>query len=701
MARGAACPDRGVGTEPRSESRPAEGWHQIGIGEWIIAMCGIVGYVGPHAALPILLNGLQRLEYRGYDSAGVALSGADGLHVTKRAGRVAALVEAVGGDGAAAVAATTTIGIGHTRWATHGRPTDLNAHPHTDEAAGFAVVHNGIIENHAALREELRGRGHRFASDTDTEVIVHLLEEAYAGDLAEAARAVARRLHGSFALAIMARGLADVLVGVRNQTPLVVGLGEGEGYLASDIAAVLPYTREVVVLEDGDVAEVRAGGTVVTDFDGHRRQRRPLHVQWDAALAERGGYEHFMAKEIHEQPQALRETLRGRIELDAEDGGIGAGGGREATAHLPELEDGGPEGAAALDAALAGLPAVATALPGKVWLVACGTAYYACLVGRQLIEHWAGIPCEADIASEFRYRAPLVRPGDWAVAVSQSGETADTLAALREARRLGALPLAISNVVGASIPREAAATIHTWAGPEIAVCSTKAYTTQLAVLTVLAGWLAQRRLAGGPAGDPASRTSPAAGSPVADVALAAVGDVLAQALNLPRWAEEALALAGALGGWAAQIAAAEHCFFIGRGLDWAVAQEGALKLKEISYVHAEAYAAGELKHGTLALVTEGVPVIALFTQPELAEKTASNAAEVRARGGRVLGLATPELAESVAEVCDEILTLPPVPAPLAPAITVIPLQLLAYQTAVARGNDVDKPRNLAKSVTVE
>ena len=642
-------------------------------------MCGIVGYVGPHAALPILLNGLQRLEYRGYDSAGVAVREADGLCVTKRAGRVATLAEAVAGCDHAV--ATTTIGIGHTRWATHGRPTDANAHPHTDEAGGFALVHNGIIENHAALREELRQRGHRFASDTDTEVIVHLLEEAYDGDLGAAVRAVARRLAGSFALAIMAKDQPDVLVGVRNQTPLVVGLGEGEGYLASDIAAVLPYTRSVLVLEDGDVAEVRATGTVVTDFDGRPRERRPFTVPWDAALAERGGYPHFMIKEIHEQPQALRETLRGRIEVP--DGAL------RASARLPELEDGAP----ALAGEGAG-PMVATALPGKIWLVACGTAYYACLVGRRLIEQWAGIPCEADIASEFRYRAPLVRPGDWAVAVSQSGETADTLAALREARRLGALPLAISNVVGASIPRDAAATIHTWAGPEIAVCSTKAYTTQLAVLTVLAGWLAQRRLGEGGGAGTGQRG-------VEGLALAEVGDRLAEALLLPRWAEEALALEGPLAGWAAQIAACDHCFFIGRGLDWAVAQEGALKLKEISYVHAEAYAAGELKHGTLALVTEGVPVIALFTQPELAEKTASNAAEVRARGGRVLGLATPELAEAVGECCDEILTLPAVPAALAPAITVIPLQLLAYQTAVARGNDVDKPRNLAKSVTVE
>jgi glucosamine--fructose-6-phosphate aminotransferase (isomerizing) len=650
-------------------------------------MCGIVGYVGPRAALPVLLSGLQRLEYRGYDSAGVALRGADGLAVTKRAGRVAALAEAVRDGGAAA--ATTTIGIGHTRWATHGRPTDANAHPHTDEAGGFALVHNGIIENHAALREELRARGHRFASDTDTEVVVHLLEEAYRGDLAEAARAVARRLQGSFALAIMAREQPDVLVGVRQQTPLVVGLGEDEGYIASDIAALLPYTREVLVLEDGDVAEVRRGGTTVTDFHGRPRERRPFTVPWDSALAERGGYPHFMAKEIHEQPQALRETLRGRIEVPA--------GSLRGIAHLPELEE-GDRGTAAGAVAAPGLPAVATALPRKIWLVACGTAYYACLVGRRLIEEWAGIPCEADIASEFRYRAPLVRPGDWAVAVSQSGETADTLAALREARRLGALPLAVSNVVGASIPREAAATIHTWAGPEIAVCSTKAYTTQLAVLTVLAGWLAQRRLGGGAPGEAGGAAAP---RPVDDVALAAVGDVLARALTLPRWAEEALALEGALAGWAARIAQGEHCFFIGRGLDWAVAQEGALKLKEISYVHAEAYAAGELKHGTLALITEGVPVIALFSQPELAGKTASNAAEVRARGGRVLGLATPELVEAVGGACDEILTLPPVPAALAPAIAVIPLQVLAYLTAVARGNDVDKPRNLAKSVTVE
>jgi glucosamine--fructose-6-phosphate aminotransferase (isomerizing) len=616
-------------------------------------MCGIVGYVGPRAALPVLLGGLQRLEYRGYDSAGVAVRQDGRVRIVKRAGRVAALAEAVR-DLPAEIAEATT-GIGHTRWATHGRPSDDNAHPHSDEGLGLAVVHNGIIENHAALRAELAARGHRFASETDTEVIAHLVEEALAAGagLAEAVRAAARRLHGSFALAVMAASEPDLLVGVRQQTPLVVGLGQGEGFLASDIAALLPYTRDVIVLEDGDVAVVRRDGCAVTDFAGAPRQRQPFRVPWDAALAERGGYDHFMAKEIHEQPDALRLTLQGRV---GEDGRV----------RLAELEE------------LAARRGGALELPRKVWLLACGTAHYATLVGRLLIERWSGIPAEAELASEFRYRRPLVRPGDWAVAVSQSGETADTLAALREARRLGALPLAVSNVVGASIPREAEATIHTWAGPEISVCSTKAYTTQLAVLTALAGWLAQRQPDG-----------------------AAVAGELAAALRLPAWAAAALDLEEAIRPWAERIAGGEHCFFIGRGLDWAVALEGALKLKEISYVHAEAYAAGELKHGTLALVTEGTPVVALCTQPELAEKTASNAAEVRARGGHVMALATPAAAPAVAQACDELVLLPDVPPALAPAVAVIPLQLLAYRTAVARGTDVDKPRNLAKSVTVE
>ncbi len=633
-------------------------------------MCGIVGYVGEQQALPILLDGLRRLEYRGYDSAGVAVRTSDGaVALEKRAGRVDALAEAVATANGRLSGAR--MGIGHTRWATHGRPSDHNAHPHADERLGVAIVHNGIIENHAELRAELEARGHVFGSQTDSEVVTHLLDEAL-GDAWETSHgmsapagpdepgerlrlAVQRtlaRLRGSFALVVMWDGAPDVLIGVRNQTPLVVGVARGENYLASDISALLPYTRDVLVLQDGEIAEVRQSAVRLFSFDGvPLRERGPQRVSWDARAAERGGYAHFMLKEIHEQPTALASTLTGRLgadgpvlaEIDAR--------GRKALAEAPQ-----------------------------VVLLGCGTAYHAGLVGKMLMESWARVPVVADLGSEFRYRDPIVAPGALAIAVSQSGETADTLAALREAQSRGAYGLAVANVVDSTIAREADAAVYTLAGPEISVCSTKAYTTQIEVLSLLAL---------------------AAASARGTLPEAAVARWAAEIGHLPTWAEEALALEAPVRELAEWLAARDHCFFIGRGLDWAVAMEGQLKLKEISYLHAEAYAAGELKHGTLALVTEGTPVVALFTQPALAEKTASNVAEVRARGGHVIGLTVRGLRTVAEPICEDVLVLPDVPAPLAPAIAVIPLQMLAYYTAVARGTDVDKPRNLAKSVTVE
>jgi glucosamine--fructose-6-phosphate aminotransferase (isomerizing) len=626
-------------------------------------VCGIVGYVGGRRALPVLLDGLRRLEYRGYDSAGVALQGDDAVVVCKRAGRVEALA-AMLADGAGGGACGARAGIGHTRWATHGGPSDENAHPHADEGLRVAVVHNGIIENHAALRAALQARGHAFRSDTDSEVVAHLIDEALgaAADrspaaprtaLREAVAAAVRQLQGSFALVALARDDPEALVGVRQATPLVIGLGDGEHYLASDVTALLPYTRRMLVLQDGEIAEVRPQGVSLFDFAGRPLPPRvPERIAWDVAQAERGGYAHFMRKEIDEQPEALAAALRGRL-----------------TPEGPALEE--------LEAVAAGQ---ALASAERVVLLGCGTAFHAGLVGRSLLERWALLPAEVEVASEFRDRPPLLGPGTVAVAVSQSGETADTLAALREARARGAATLAVVNVVGSSIARAADAVLYTRAGPEIAVASTKAYTTQIALLSLLAQWTALRRRAAG---------QDAAPPP----ALALE--------SLPQLVRQALGLEARVQALAVRLAAHSHCFFIGRGLDWAAAVEGQLKLKEVSYLHAEAYPAGELKHGALALVEAGTPVVALLTQPRLAQKTASNVAEVRARGGWVLAVTTPSLSSAVEDLAAEVLQLPETPPELAPAVAAIPLQLLAYHAAVARGCDVDRPRNLAKSVTVE
>ncbi|KLU60928.1 glutamine--fructose-6-phosphate aminotransferase [Peptococcaceae bacterium CEB3] len=608
-------------------------------------MCGIVGYIGRRPAVPILVKGLKKLEYRGYDSAGVAvLNEANGLFVCKSVGKLAALEEKLGDD-----YAQTSVGIGHTRWATHGRPSDLNAHPHQDCTGEFAVVHNGIIENYLELREWLSEQGHRLLSETDTEVLPHLVEHFYEGDLAAAVRQVLTKIRGAFAMVVLSRKDPDRLVAVRKDSPLVVGLGSGEFFVASDIPAVLDYTRKTYILADGEMAVVSANAVEVTDFQGNPREKEIFEVKWDAVAAEKGGYEHFMLKEIHEQPRALKDTLLGRLT----DYGV----------ELQEVD----------------LTAAEVNQFHKVYIVACGTASHAGLVGKNLIERWARMPVEVDIASEFRYRRPLIDEHTLAVVISQSGETADTLAALREAHRLGARVVAVTNVVGSSVAREADDVIYTWAGPEIAVASTKAYTTQLLGMALLGLYLAE-----------AKGTMPAEKSEA----------IIRAIKELPRQAQEVLDQEAAIKELARTFVGVEDTFFIGRGLDWAVAMEGALKLKEISYIHAEAYAAGELKHGTLALITEETPVIGLATQRGVYEKTLSNIKEVKARDAKVIGLTfagNKDMHKSV----DQVVYLPETLDELAPILTVIPLQLLAYYVSVARGCDVDKPRNLAKSVTVE
>ncbi|HCC32463.1 MAG TPA: glutamine--fructose-6-phosphate transaminase (isomerizing) [Clostridiales bacterium] len=611
-------------------------------------MCGIVGYVGGRACLPVLLDGLRRLEYRGYDSAGVAVFQDGRLALARAEGKLDRLQAKLAGT----ELLIGTTGIGHTRWATHGVPSEDNAHPHLDCSGTLAVAHNGIIENYLSLKKGLLARGHRFRSETDTEVVPHLLEEEYDGSLETAVHRVAGRLRGSFALAVASVREPSVIVAARQGSPLVVGLGDGENYLASDIPAILSLTRNTFILDDGEVAVLTPSEVRIQD-----RGRRPVAktvftVPWDPQHAERGGYPHFMLKEIHEQPRALADTLAGRL-------------GPGDTVNLDELPI-DAEGARSLS---------------RVFMTACGTACNASLVGKYLLERWARLPAEIDVASEFRYRDPVMRPGDLAILVSQSGETADTLEALREWRRRGARTLAVTNVMGSSISREADTVIYTRAGPEIAVASTKAYITQLLVLTLLALKLGELR---------GCLTKPE---------LAGYRDGLA---SLPRLAGEVLEASAPLAAVAQSWEQWDDVFFIGRGLDYAVALEGQLKLKELSYIHAEAYPAGELKHGTLALIVPGIPVIALATQRGLQEKMASNIAEVKARGARVIGIVLAgDEEEEFARHLDELITIPRVDSLLTPILSVLPLQLLAYHAAAARGCDVDKPRNLAKSVTVE
>lgn len=607
-------------------------------------MCGIVGYIGKQVAIPILVNGLKKLEYRGYDSAGVAVLDTEEIMVTKSVGKLVALEEELG-----TIYSQSSIGIGHTRWATHGRPSYLNAHPHSDCNQNFVVVHNGIIENYLELKDGLLEKGHHFVSETDTEVLAHLVEDYYEGDLEDAVRNVLKTIHGSYAMVVLSRQDPDKLVAARKDSPMVVGLGDGEFFVASDITAILNYTRQVYILDDGEMVVVRADGVKVTDFEGNPRVKEVYDVKWDSVAAEKGGYEHFMLKEIHEQPRALKDTMLGRLEEDR--------------VVLQEVD----------------LTPDQLAQINKVYIVACGTAWHAGLVGKTLIERWAHLPVEVDIASEFRYRSPLVDMHTLVIVMSQSGETADTLAALREAKKRGARVVAVTNVVGSTVSREAHDVIFTWAGPEIAVASTKAYSTQLEGMVLFGLYLAQVK---------------------GTLSSEEIGGIVNALKRIPAQVQEILDQDSLLKELAKSFVKVEDAFFIGRSLDWAVAMEGSLKMKEISYIHAEAYAAGELKHGTLALITENTPVIALATQRDVFDKTVSNIKEVKARDAKVIGL-TYKGNTSLAKSVDHVIYIPETLDELAPILSVIPLQLLSYYVSVARGCDVDKPRNLAKSVTVE
>ena len=609
-------------------------------------MCGIVGYIGGRRAVDFLLDGLTKLEYRGYDSAGVAVNGGGSVFVDKTVGRLDSLKDKLKNNLPAG-----TIGIGHTRWATHGRPSDINAHPHSDCHGNFFVVHNGIIENYLPLKEELISRGHKFLSETDTEVVAHLLEEVYRGNFVEAVREVLSKIEGSYSLVFMSKENPDVLICAKKENPLVIGLGRDENFIASDIPAIISRTRETYILNDGEIAVVRKNSVHVINRQGEPVEKKIFHVSWNAEAAEKGGYEHFMLKEINEQPKAVRDTMSKRI---AKDG---------SKILLDELNwdknflDG----------------------INKIYIVACGTAYHAGLVGKFYIEKLVRKLVEVDVASEYRYRDPIVDDKTLVIVISQSGETSDTLAALKESRRLGAKTLAVTNVVGSSIAREAEYVVHTWAGPEIAVASTKAYTTQLILMFMLALYMAQ-----------------IAGTVSAEELRRLIGLLK----KIPAQISETLSDVEPIKTFARQYGFNEDVFYIGRSLDYCVALEGALKLKEISYIHAEAYASGELKHGTLALIVEGVPVIALATQKSVYEKTLSNIKEVKARDAIVIGIAAAG-DEELKKYLDHVIFVPETDELLIPLLTVVPLQLLAYYAAITRGCDVDKPRNLAKSVTVE
>ncbi len=610
-------------------------------------MCGIVGYIGHRQSQPILLEGLKKLEYRGYDSAGIAVFTERGLEITKSVGRLANLEGRLRDD-----PLRGTVGIGHTRWATHGKPSDVNSHPHTDSSSKFSVVHNGIIENYLELKEELMHKGHRFQSETDTEVISHLIAAFYEGDIVKAVQKAVRKMRGAFALGVLTEHEPDRLVAVRYASPLIIGIGEGEKFIASDIPAILEHTRDIYILNDGEMAVLTRDGVELMTIEGNFITKEVFHVDWDLMTAEKGGFDHFMLKEIHEQPKAYRDTMRGRLSED----------GRSVA--LTELSI-TPEQLREID---------------RVHIVACGTAMHAGLVGKTVIEQLARIPVETDVASEYRYRSPIITPKTLVIVVSQSGETADTLAALREAKRNGARVLAITNVVGSSVAREADDVIITLAGPEIAVASTKAYTSQLIAFYLLGLHMAQV---------------------LGTKDETYIAHVLAAMQSLPEQVERILAQGETIKTVAESIAKHHNLFFIGRGVDYAVALEGSLKLKEISYIHSEAYAAGELKHGTLALIEEGVPVIALITQEDLREKTLSNIKEVKARGANVLGIINEGFEDEIAKSVDRVFAIPRTIPLLTPALSVIPLQLLAYYASLALGHDVDKPRNLAKSVTVE
>jgi glucosamine--fructose-6-phosphate aminotransferase (isomerizing) len=609
-------------------------------------MCGIVGYIGKRQAAPLLLEGLSKLEYRGYDSAGVAIVNNGEINIEKCKGRLANLESKLKEN-----PLEGTVGIGHTRWATHGEPSDLNSHPHFNKDKTISVVHNGIIENYMQIKEWLMSLGYEFLTETDTEVVAHLVDYYYKGDIVKAVMEALDKLEGSYALGIVSSKEPDKVVAVRKDSPLIVGLGEGENFIASDIPAILAQTRDVYLLNDKEIVVMTRDKVEIMTKEGLPIKKEVFHVTWDAEAAEKGGYEHFMIKEIHEQPKALRDTMTSRIMADSDE--IKLDDIKLTKEDLKNID--------------------------KIFIVACGTAYHAGLVGKYVIEKLARIPVEVDIASEFRYRNPIINERTLMIVISQSGETADTLAALREAKNQGARVIAVTNVVGSSVAREADDILYTWAGPEIAVASTKAYTTQLIAMYIIALYLG--RLNG-------------------KLSVEEYREIRDEMLKLPEKAEKLLEQKEELQKFADKNHMHKDIFYLGRGLDYVVALEGALKIKEISYIHAEAYAAGELKHGPIALIDKGVPVIALATQEDLFEKMVSNIKEVVTRGAKVIGFAFEGHTE-IEKAVDQVVYIPKTLPILAPVLSVIPLQLLSYYTAVEKGCDVDKPRNLAKSVTVE
>jgi glucosamine--fructose-6-phosphate aminotransferase (isomerizing) len=608
-------------------------------------MCGIVGYLGNKKAVSILIEGLSKLEYRGYDSAGIAIMEDGAIKVQKRKGRLSNLAEKLKNT-----EIKGTIGIGHTRWATHGEPSDLNSHPHTNGDGTIAVVHNGIIENYIVLREWLISEGYKFVSETDTEVIPHLVDYYYKDNLEDAVIKATQKMEGSYALGVVSEKDPGKIVAVRKDSPLIVGVGENEGFIASDIPAVLNHTRDVYLLEDKEYVIITNNGIKIINSKKEEIKKEIFHVTWDVDAAEKGGYEHFMLKEIHEQPKAIKDTLTSRIvkgekiKLDS------------ISLTKEQIEN--------ID---------------RIYIVACGTAYHSGVVGKYIIERLAKVPVEVDIASEFRYRNPLINERTLMIAISQSGETADTLGALRLAKEKGARIIAITNVVGSSISREADDVLYTWAGPEIAVASTKAYITMLIALYIISLYMAEIK------------------KTVRESEIEKVKDGL---LNLSEKTVEILNNTEKIKNFVEKVYDQKDVYYLGRGLDYAIAMEGSLKLKEISYIHSEAYAGGELKHGTIALIEQGTVVIALATQEDLFEKMVSNIKEVKTRGANVLGIAM-EGHDYIEKTVDQAVYIPRVMPILAPVLSVIPLQVLAYYTAVKKGCDVDKPRNLAKSVTVE
>ncbi len=611
-------------------------------------MCGIVGFIGAEEAAPILLDGLERLEYRGYDSAGLAVySEADGLKVVKAKGRLQVLSDIVEGG----KSVHGMVGLGHTRWATHGEPSDINSHPHVGMSGRIAVVHNGIIENYAQIKEFLESKGVRFVSQTDTEVVAQLLEYYYRGDLMEAVTKVLHRIEGAYALGILCADCPDRLIAARKDSPLILGYGDGFSFLASDVTAIIKYTREVCYLEDGEIAVLTRDGIQVYDHPYLQPvEKEHHHVDWEVSAAEKGGYEHFMAKEIMEQPKAFRDTVfpriqNGRVVLD--DLNLDAG-------YLRETD--------------------------KIYIIACGSSYHVGMVAKYILEKLLRKPVEVTLASEFRYCDPLVTDRTLCLVISQSGETIDTLAALREAKRLGARILSIVNVVGSSIARESDDVLYTWAGPEIAVATTKAYSTQLAVIYLIALRFAEL--------------------------LGTIGEedyaaLVSELLTIPTKMEQILENREAIQYYASIYFNHESIFFIGRNIDYAIGLEGSLKLKEISYIHSEAYAAGELKHGTISLIERGTLVVALASCVALFDKLVSNVVEVKSRGADVLGLTVESKGEVFQKTVDHVITVPDTHPMLLPSLDVIPMQLFAYYVALMRGCDIDKPRNLAKSVTVE